>query len=175
MQKVNRPQHRTSGLSVAFVENTRYLKKFLKRFVSNPQDIEDIVQEAYLRAFLAERSQGIECPKAFLSRVAQNVVFTKLKKKSLLNAKDLGEAGFSSSRDTAASADEEAEAQELLVQYCKAVAALPDKCREAFLLRKIYGLRLKEIAVRMSLSVSSVEKYIRQGELTCKAYLGDFL
>ena len=70
-----------------------------------------------------------------------------------------------------AAADSEVEAEEALGLYCEAVAALPEKCRQVFLLRKVHGLAHKEIAKRMSLSVSSVEKYLLRGILECKAFV----
>lgn len=70
-----------------------------------------------------------------------------------------------------AAADSEVEAQESLGLYCEAVAALPEKCREVFLLRKVHGLAHKEIAERMSLSVSSVEKYLFRGALECRTFV----
>ena len=63
------------------------------------------------------------------------------------------------------------EAQQTFGLYCEAVAALPEKCRQVFLLRKVHGLPHKEIAERMSLSVSSVEKYLLRGILECKTYV----
>ena len=70
-----------------------------------------------------------------------------------------------------ASADSEVEALESLGLYCNAVATLPEKCRQVFLLRKVHGLAHKEIAERMSLSVSSVEKYLLKSVLECKAFV----
>jgi len=65
------------------------------------------------------------------------------------------------------------EAQEHIGLYCDAVASLPEKCRQVFLLRKIHGLAHKEIAERMGLWLSSVEKYVRQGSVTCRDYLAE--
>ncbi len=42
-----------SAVSVAFLENHAFLKRFLTRFFSDRQDIEDVAQEAYLRAYVA--------------------------------------------------------------------------------------------------------------------------
>ncbi len=166
-------KHRLSAVSAAFVENSGFLKKFLRRYFSKQQDIEDVVQETYLRAFAAERKKGIEHPKAFLFRVAKNVALTELTKKSRQITDYLEESSASVAMETDASAYEETEAQEILGRYCDAVATLPDKCREVFLLRKVHGLPHKEIAERMSLSASSVAKYIAQGVLTVETATSD--
>ena len=160
-----------SSVSAAFLENNTFLKRFLARFFSNRQDIEDVAQEAYLRAYVAEQQKDIEQPKAYLFRIARNIALTELTKKSKKITDYLEECGASVVIEYAAAADSEVEAQQTFGLYCEAVAALPEKCREVFLLRKVHGLAHKEIAERMSLSVSSVEKYLLRGILECKAFV----
>src|SRR3546814_8845974 len=46
------------------------------------------------------------------------------------------------------------------------IAALPAKCREAFVLRKVQGLSQREIAGRMRISENTVEKHVRSEEHT---------
>ena len=160
-----------SSVSAAFLENHAFLERFLARFFSNQQDIEDVAQEAYLRAYVAEQQKEIEQPKAYLFRIARNLALTQLTKKSKKITEYLEESGASVVIECGAAADSEVEAQESLGLYCEAVAALPEKCRQVFLLRKVHGLAHKEIAERMSLSVSSVEKYLLRGILECKAFV----
>ncbi len=150
------------------MENHDFLKRFLAHFFSDSQDIEDVAQEAYLRAYVAEQQKEIEQPKAYLFRIAKNLALTKLTKKSEKITDYIEECGASVVIECGAAADSEVEAQESLGLYCDAVAALPEKCRQVFLLRKVHGLAHKEIAERMSLSVSSVEKYLLRGILECK-------
>ena len=160
-----------SAVSAAFLVNHDFLKRFLARYFSDSQDIEDVAQEAYLRAYVAEQQKEIEQPKAFLFRIARNLALTQLTAKSKKITDYLEECGASVVIECVAAADSEVEAQESLGLYCEAVAALPEKCRQVFLLRKVHGLAHKEIAQRMSLSVSSVEKYLLRGILECKAFV----
>jgi len=160
-----------SAVSAAFLENHAFLERFLARFFSDHRDIEDVAQEAYLRAYVAEQQKDIEQPKAYLFRIAKNLALTKLTKKSEKITDYLEESGASMVLEWGAAVDSEVEAQETLGLYCEAVATLPKKCRQVFLLRKVHGLAHKEIAERMSLSVSSVEKYLIRGILACKAFV----
>jgi RNA polymerase sigma-70 factor (ECF subfamily) len=162
-----------SAVSTAFLENYDFLKRFLARFFSNRQDIEDVAQEAFLRAYIAEQQKDIEQPKAYLFRIAKNLALTKLTKKSKKITDYLEECSASVVIECGAAADCEVEAQQTLGLYCEAVAALPEKCRQVFLLRKVHGLAHKEIAEHMSLSVSSVEKYLLRGVLECRAFMLD--
>ena len=160
-----------SAVSAAFLLNHDFLKRFLARFFSDSQDIEDVAQETYLRAYVAEQQKEIKQPKAYLFRIARNLALTQLTKKSNKITDYLEESDASVVIEYGAAADTEVEAQESLGLYCEAVAALSEKCRQVFLLRKVHGLAHKEIAKRMSLSVSSVEKYLLRGILECKAFV----
>ncbi|HWK53803.1 MAG TPA: RNA polymerase sigma factor [Hyphomicrobiales bacterium] len=175
VKKVAVPQ---TPVTLAFLGNLPLLRRFLARFFREQQDIEDVAQEAFLRAYVAEQSRSIEQPNAYLFRVAKNLALTNLERKSRQIAYYINEAGDyqceSGERldiDVADGAEAEVEAMELLGLYCDAVASLPGKCRQVFLLRKVHGLSHQEIARRMSLSLSSVEKYLLKGILECKAYM----
>src|SRR5262245_12055701 len=74
-----------STISSGFVSHLPTLKRFLARFFSRPQDIEDVAQETYLRAFDAERAgEEVRSPKAFLFRIAKNLALNELARKSRL-------------------------------------------------------------------------------------------
>ncbi len=158
-------------MTAAYLECSTFLKKFLARFLPAQQDIEDVAQETYLRAYMAEQRETIEQPKAFLFHVAKNLALTRLTQKSRQITDYIEEAGASVVIETAAGTDEEIEAQQCLELYCEAVAKLPEKCRQVFLLRKVRGLNHRDIGERMGLSISSVEKYLRQGILACQAHI----
>jgi hypothetical protein len=50
----NRGPRDKSVLTRIFMENSPILHNFLRRFLYRPQDIEDVVQETYLKAYAAE-------------------------------------------------------------------------------------------------------------------------
>lgn len=161
-----------------FLESFALLKRYLGRFFSEQQDIEDVAQEAFLRAYVAEQRKTIEQPKAYLFRIAKNLALTNLQRKSKEIAYYIDESGdyICESGDYLNLEVQELgyaefEALELLGIYCDAVASLPEKCRQVFLLRKVHGLAHQEIADRMSLSLSSVEKYLHKGIIDCRAYM----
>ena len=49
----------------------------------------------------------------------------------------------------------------------QAIAHLPDRCREVLTLRKIQGLPQREVAERLGLSESTVEKHVSAGIRRC--------
>lgn len=171
------PPNREGGaglgvLTTSFLLHNRFIKRFLSRFLSNAEDIEDVTQETFLRAYAAveQRQQALPQPKAFLFRIAKNLAINELRRKSrqmtdyLEECNELGEA-------ESHSAEAEVEGMQSLALYCEAVAGLSDKCRKVYLLRKVHGLSHSEIAEQLSLSLSSVEKYIARGALHCRSFL----
>ena len=61
-----------SGITQVFLENGAFLRKFITTFLHREQDVEDVAQEAYLKAYSTELDRGqIEQPKAFLFTIAK--------------------------------------------------------------------------------------------------------
>ena len=58
------------------------------------------------------------------------------------------------------SPERQAASRQELRRVTSLIAALPAKCREAFTLRKVEGLSQRDIALRMAISESTVEKHI---------------
>jgi RNA polymerase sigma-70 factor (ECF subfamily) len=175
---VRKNQHAETPVGAIFLDSLALLKRYLARFFFEQQDIEDVAQEAFLRAYVAEQRKVIEQPKAYLFRIAKNLALTRLQRKSREIAYFIDEAGdyvCESGDHLNLEVQEpgyaEVENTELLGIYCDAVASLPEKCRQVFLLRKVHGLAHQEIADRMSLSLSSVEKYLHKGIVDCNVYL----
>ncbi len=165
------PDSEKPDVVTAMVENTPFLKRFLGRYFSSRHDIEDVVQETYLRAHVEDQRKGVEKPKAFLFKVARNVALKKLTKKSRQITDYIEELSTPIAQEPEASIAEHLEAEELLGLYCEALTTLPPKCREVFLLRKVHGMAHKQIAAQMGLSQSSVDKYLRRGLLACDAFV----
>ena len=144
-----------SRISQAFIEHNTFLKKFLKRFLQREQDIEDVVQEAYLKAY----------------SIAKNLAINELTRKSRQMTGYIEECHIPLQLEISDSVESEVEGQESLGIYCEAVAALPEKCRRVYLLRKVHGLPHKDIAERLGVSLSTVEKHLRLGTLSCRDYI----
>lgn len=148
------------------------LKLFLTKFLRREQDIEDVAQEAYLKAYSAEQHKGeIEQPKAFLFSIAKNLALNELSRKSRQMTGYIEECQSALDVGAGNCVEKEVEASQALGVYCEAVAALPEKCRRVYLLRKVHGLPHKEIAARLGISVSAVEKHLRVGAISCRDYI----
>ena len=162
-----RPKAQPSTVSTAFIKHETFLKKFLGRFLHRPQDVDDAAQEAFLKAFAAEKKQEVRSPKSFLFQIAKNVALQELTKKSKMITdyiEDLSDSAISWEGRTL---EDTLSAEQRYGIFCQAAATLPPQCRRAFLLRKVYGLTQKEIAHKLGISISTVEKHHTTGLKRC--------
>lgn len=157
----------------AFKENEKAIKRFLLRFSSAPEKIDDYAQETFLKGFAAEIRAPIEEPKAFLFKIAKNVVLSEVRKNSR------SATGYLHDTEDVTQLVDEAQAKtedwfdsrKKLTLLSLAIAQLTPQCRKAFVLRRIDGLQYKQIANRMDISVSAVEKHVANGLVKCNSYL----
>ncbi len=157
-----RPPQPDSKLFAAYLRCERPLKRFLSRFARS-EDVEDLAQEAFLRAFDAEVGQEIRSPKAYLFRVARNIALRDLSKKSRQLTDYLEDAIDEGPLGQEASCEDEVIAQQKLEHCCRGIADLPEQCRRVFLLRKIHAYSHKDIAEELGISTRTVEKHIAKG------------
>ncbi len=156
----------------SFLSNERALKKYLSQYLKRGQDIDDVAQETFLKAFAAEVKMDIHSPKAFLFKIAKHTALNKIEKKSHSSTDFIEDFGSSDVLlDTKhAGAEAQLDGKRKLIIFTKAVASLPPRCRQVFLMRKVEGLQMKEIARKLSISVSGVEKLVVSGLMKCSQY-----
>ncbi len=132
------------------------------------QDVDDILQETLVRVLHANRKTRISSPQDYLFVVSRHLVFKRL---SLLSREISMEINDALLGIDEISADRSVHDRRKFELFNHALSALPEKKRRAILLRKFYGLSHREIAKKMKVSVSSVEKYIASGVNQCKRIL----
>jgi RNA polymerase sigma-70 factor, ECF subfamily len=137
----------------------------------NPADAEDIVQDAFLRAFSAFESFRGEEPKAWLLAIVRNTTLTWLKrsKGSQMAFDDLPE------RENPREPSPGPEAQLLAScdrdQVRNALQQLPPDFREALILRELEGLSYREIATLAGVPMGTVMSRLSRGREWLKRLL----
>lgn len=155
-----------------FLENERGIKRYLSRFFSRSQDIDDLTQETFLRAF-AESKREVVSPRAFLYRIARNLALNEKARHSHQTTsfiEDFPDPSVLEAGDQV-SVEDAVEGRRKMAIFAEAISALPPQCRKVFILRKVEGLSQKDVAERLGLSVSTVEKHLATGLLKCSDYL----
>lgn len=154
------------------------LRSTLVRLVSTlvpPKEIEDIVQETYVRVCQVEQEQ-IRCQRSFMLKVARNLAFDYLKKAETRVVTSMDNTEFHDLQEAIMPSEDDEIYNKVLAHqefshFCEAVRQLPVQCRKVFVLKKVYGYTQKEIADYLGLSESTVEKHVAQGIKHCTQYM----
>lgn len=155
----------------------RELLNFLSRAVNDRHAAADLAQESYVRVLALQQSgQHVAEPRALLYRTARNLVIDRHRRGAVrgqLHDTDLDDdAGLDAVDTLAAPAASEPETAAMSAQAVEAMLAaigeLPLRCREAFILHKFDGLAQAEVARRMGISVTMVERHIRLAMQACR-------
>jgi RNA polymerase sigma factor (sigma-70 family) len=151
----------------------QYREELIRRLVSMVKSHEtaaDLVQDTYVRLLRLGDAHVVEQPRALLHRIAANLAIDHLRKeKNLIQASEGMDAAVTVPSQ-APSPERELLAKQRLRLCLQAVRELPPRSREAFLLCRVYGYSYQEIAVRMNISESGVEKLLMRAlDQSCEA------
>lgn len=167
------------SITAEFLNYRSVISSLLRKMTRAPlPDIEDILQETYIRTYQSALTREIRFPKAFMVKTALRLAKEQQKQADrqtdIENIDELSETDFYSSvigipKDT--NLESEYIRKEEFRVVCNAINELPLKCRKVFILKKIYGLSQKEIAAYTGLSESTIEKHVAKGILRCVRYM----
>ncbi|HEY5754491.1 MAG TPA: RNA polymerase sigma factor [Steroidobacter sp.] len=160
-----------SAILQAFADTQAILRRFVRRFAQSRHDVEDITQETIVRALQAEKERQIDDPRAFLFGVAKNIVYKDLQRRSRFITEFVDDAVTDAALPDTPSLDEQLDARQRMILFWQAVATLPPQCQKVFVMCRVMGQSHKEIAARLGISISTVEKHVAAGFKRCSDYL----
>jgi len=141
------------------------LRGWLSRSAPSGVDPDDIIQEAYTILAEMESVEGIVHPRAYLFQVARSVIMRHVRRARIVPIHTVDDLERLEHFDDAASPEQYAIDRDELRQLARAIAAMPHKTREAFILRRVQGLPQRQIAARMRITENTVETHISRGIL----------
>lgn len=132
----------------------------LRRLRGGAESPEDIRQEIYLRMLRFTDTELVREPRAYLYRVARNVLHDKLllveRERTNLDAQ-----GEPVAEDQTQQVDAERDLEAIL-------SKLPPLYRSVLLLRTVEGLSYVEIAQELNISIHTVKKYMHTALVQCR-------
>ncbi|MGJ8694447.1 MAG: RNA polymerase sigma factor [Thalassotalea sp.] len=156
-------ENANDNLFTVFSRIKSSLKYFISGYVINPQDVDDVCQETFLRTYKSSLEKEVQSPKSFMFKVAKNLIFSDFRRASTQLNEYVEDINIVDSTIDLDHLENNVLAQEKLGVMCEAIAALPNKCRQVVIMRKVYGLSTKDIAARMNISPSTASNYITRG------------
>ncbi len=163
------PHFRPDILLRLFREDRPALLRYVRRFLGNREDSEDIVQEALLRT--CEHAQEIAEPRAFAFTVARNLAANSRRHTRLAKTDSLGDLSQSVVVPSGTSLEGEVLAEEEGRLLREAVELLSPQCRATFQLRVFQGCSHREIAQRLGITPKTVENHLSRALRETHEYL----
>lgn len=141
------------------------LRNFLYYRTGSAEEAEDLMQDAFLKLWDNCASVTPEKAKPYVFRVAENLFFNKAAHRQVVlkfNRRQVKTTPLSESPQDII------EGQEFKVRLEQAISRLPDGAREVFLLSRMEGLKYREIAELLDISVKAVEKRMHRALVDLK-------
>ncbi len=150
-----------SALEYFFQEYMELLYYRALGYVKEPLVAEDIVQEVFIRFW--DNRQKVDISISVAGYLTRSVVNSAKNYLEHVSVRQRYEKEFlNENPDKAEEASDESEDLEQLRERLKIfVDSLPEKCREIFLLACIEGLKYREVAERLGVSVNTVKTQIK--------------
>jgi len=148
------------------------LRSYLRTQYPFAPDIDDVVQESFLRLWKVRMGQPVRYAKALLFKVARHLVIDTARRNKdspIEYVTDL--AALPVIDDGRPGPAEAACKREEVVLLAAAIDSLPARCREILILRKLRGVPQKAIAAQLGLSEQTVQVQVSRGVRRCEEFL----
>ncbi len=152
----------------------RRLYQLAYRLLKDPLEAEDVLQEVFLKVFEhAGRFEPVSTVSAWLHRITANHCLNRLRSRRPLDSLDDDEAAPlpASSADPLAAL----EGEELARRLEGLLTALPERQRQALMLKQFGGLSYQEIGELLGLSPDAVDGLLKRARQFLKKSLREFL
>jgi RNA polymerase sigma-70 factor (ECF subfamily) len=147
------------------------LRAYLRGSYPSIRDIDDVIQESYLRTWKAKLTHPIASTKSFLFQVARNLAIDLLRRKSSARAESLVDLDALSVLEDEPDVAVTLSRNEKVELLSSALATLPARTREIIFLRKFHGRPQRDVALQLGVSERTVETQLSRGMKRCGEYL----
>lgn len=152
-------------------ELSSYLRKV---YGDGPPDPDDVTQQAFERLYRYKDLHGIQNLKAFLWRTARNLVLTHRRDAETRSKYDFEiEHLLFSAQGSDASPERVLEVRQQLHIIEQALAKMPQRRRDAFLMHRIEGLTLTATGKRLGVTRHAIIKHITRAAVDIETALAE--
>lgn len=137
------------------------LRRQIASLSGRPQDASDYLNDAYLR--LSEHGPPIRNFEAFMVRIAVNLARDEHRRQRRRNVST--DEDLSAIADAGPTPEEMLDVRQRLSAVHATLSRLNPRTRQVLLMHRLDGLRYREIAERLGISESAVEKHVAKAAL----------
>lgn len=147
------------------------LRAYLHRRYPGMSEVDDVVQESFLKTFLAWQKGRLTSARGFLFTVAGNVSVSIFRKRKFISATPVSELPALSVIEDDVNVVETVCSQEELDFVAEAIADLPERCRQVAVLRILHGRDCKAIATELGISEQTVRVQLARAMKKCSQFI----
>lgn len=139
------------------------LLRYLNRVLSNREEVHDLCQETYIRAYEAAQKSRPSAVRPFLLAIARNLMVDRQRRARVVSIDAVSDPDALNVLTDELSPERRIGAWQDMKRAIRALNQLPPKCREVVWLRRVEQLSIKEIARQLSISVRTAENQVFRG------------
>lgn len=154
--------------ALEFLFKTYYprLQGYALRYISDRDVVKDIIQECFIKLWERHKSIQSVSIQSFLFIMVRNSCLNYIKHISVVNKYQIEYLADIKGEERLYHTDFLSDAEypllydELKTEIRQVIDELPERCREVFLMSRFEGLKNREIAEKLKISSTAVEKHI---------------
>ena len=170
MAKPKGTTHNSSKLFETFLSYRAQIARSIAGIVRT-DDIDDIVQETFVKSYEAQMKQEIQYERTYMLATARNLALNHVTRAAERMNDSLEDIDSKANGLRTQDLEKQVESKERFIHFCRATDKLSAEVKRVFLLKKVYGLSQREIAETLGLSESTVEKHVAKGLMLCARYM----
>lgn len=157
----------------AYRKQEQAIRRVIARYRSNIADIDDLAHEVFLTGFALELREEIRKPAHLLLRIARNLSINETQRKINTTTVSIEDSGDLSvySDERQHSPEDVVDGRRKLLVFSEALASLSPELRRAFVMKRVDGLKFDQIATRLNVSKSTVEKRVAKAMALCEDHI----
>lgn len=149
-----------SGVDAIAVRYRPVLTRFFQRRINDPAEVDDLVQEVFLRLTRRGSLQDIANLEGYVFQTAANVLRDRLRQRLSHQVAQHEEISEDHPEDAAFTPERVLLGKEAIQQLSQALFELPERTRTVFFLCRIEGIPYAEVGERLGISLSAVNKHM---------------
>ena len=156
---------RADRIARMFVEYGAQIQGYIARRIQPREDARDLTQEVFARFIRSRHADGCESPKALLYEIAANLIIDRSRRRKSHRTEQHQPYEDDETEGIGLDPSCVIDGERRLREVEAVILSLPSKCREVFVLSRFEGLSYPDIAVRLNISVATVQKHISKALL----------
>ncbi|WP_115526682.1 MULTISPECIES: RNA polymerase sigma factor [Xanthomonas] len=155
----------TRWVAREIVPHEAAIRSWLRQRGLSPEDVDDLVQEAYAKLAGLRHAEQIDSPGAYFFQTVRYLMIDQIRRARVVRIDAVGQIADLPCHVDELDPERVTNDRHELDRVLRLIEALPERCRAIIKMRKIQGLSQRDIAAQLGVSESIVENDAVKGML----------